>query len=115
VAVADYRSPDARSAVVVVGADISDGRSPDTVDAATRAHTAAPTHASVADYRSPDARSAVLVVASTSAETSGTLADGSGFDWADAGIGATSGIALTLILVAAAFLLMRRFTGKVAV
>lgn len=115
VAVVDYRSPDARRAVVVVGAGISDGRSADTVDAARRAHTVAATHASVADYRSPDARSAVLLAASTSATTSGSLANDSGFDWADAGIGATSGIALTLILVAGAFVLMRRYSGKVAV
>ena len=114
VAVTDFRSPDARSAVVIAGAGISDGRSADTVDAAARARTAATTHASVADYRSPDARSAVLVAASTGAATSATLADDRGFSWASAGIGATGGIALMLILGAGAFLLMRRNTGTVA-
>jgi hypothetical protein len=115
-AVADYRSPDARSAVVVVGARVGDSRSADTVDAATQAHTVAPTQASTTDHRSPDARSAVLLAASTSAATSAVLADESGFSWSDAGIGATSGIVLTLILAAGAFVLMRRRNaGKVAV
>jgi hypothetical protein len=115
VAVADYRSPDARSAVVVVRPGIGVTRSADTVDAATQAHSVARTDASVADYRSPDARSALLLPASTSAVTSAILADDSGFSWAAAGIGATSGIALTLILGAGAFLLIRRNTRRVAV
>lgn len=115
VAVDDRRSPDARSAAVVVGAGISDTRSADTVDAAIQAHTVAQTRAPAADYRSPDGRSAVLLGASTRAVTSAILADDSGFSWAAAGIGATSGIAITLILGAGAFLLIRRNTGRVAV
>ena len=115
VAVADHRSPDARSAVVVVGAGTRETRSADTVDAATQAHTVARTNASRADYRSPDARSAVLLAASTSTATSAIPADDSGFSWGAAGIGATSGIALMLILGTGAFLLARRNTGRVAV
>jgi hypothetical protein len=112
VPVADYRSPDARNAVLVVRAGI-DSRSPDAIDAAVRADTVTRTHAiAVADHRSPDARNPVLV-ASTGAAPSG-LADDVGFSWTDAGIGATGGIALTLLL-AGGFLLVRRNGSKVAV
>jgi hypothetical protein len=104
---ADQRSPDARAAVLVAGA--GDRRSPDAMDAATRAHAVV-----VVDLRSPDARTAAFAAPATAATSVAVLVDDGGFNWTDAGIGATSGIALRL-MVADAFLLVRRNVRKLAI
>jgi hypothetical protein len=107
VVAAGQRSPHARAAVLVAGA--GDRRSPDAMDAATRAHAVV-----VVDLRSPDARSAAFAAPTTAATSVALLVKDGGFNWTDAGIGATSGIALTLML-AGAFLLVRRNGRKLAI
>ena len=82
-----------------------DGRSPDTIDATKQAR-ATP----VTDLRSPDTRDGVFA-APTNTATPVTRAEVSGFDWIDAGIGATSGFAIA-ILAAGALLLIRRSNGR---
>ena len=108
-ALLDGRSPDTIDATRQTPvASVSDLRSPDTHDTAL---SAAHVHATpVTDLRSPDTRDANLIVP-TNVATPVVLVGSSGFDWTDAGIGATSGFAVA-ILAAGALLLIRRTNGR---
>jgi hypothetical protein len=109
VVTADQRSPDTRAAVLVADAGNGDRRSPDAMDAATRTRAVV-----VVDLRSPDARTAAFAAPTTAATSVALLVEDGGFNWTDAGVGATSAIALMLTL-AGAFLLVRRNGRKLAV
>ena len=76
-----------------------DGRSPDTKDAAaaTRSpRTTAALSPATVDGRSPDTRDAAAAAHSGLAPV--IVADASGFDWTDAGIGAAAGFGLAAML-----------------
>ena len=75
-------------------AGVTDGRSPDTRDAALAAHAVATTPG---DLRSPDTKDAAQLAHPTGSTV--VLRSGSqSFDWTDAGIGAAGGFAIALIL-----------------
>lgn len=90
---------DARRIAHVQVSTASDGRSPDTRDAA--AHSTEAT----ADNRSPDTQDAAASAHSFPVPTVVVINQG-GFDWADAGIG--SAAALAVLLLAAGGLALRR-------
>jgi hypothetical protein len=73
----------------------SDGRSPDTIDAAVQARSARSARPGV-DLRSPDTSDAALAAHSSPAQAV-VIVGASGFDWADAGIGGAAVFALTLL------------------
>ena len=95
--VTDGRSPDTKDAAAtarMVFATTADLRSPDTRDAAVAAHSEP---ATPVDLRSPDTRDAALLAHSPGPTV--VVASGSqGFDWTDAGIGAAGGFAIALIV-----------------
>ena len=101
----DGRSPDTRDAAYVAHFD---GRSPDTLDAAVNAHAVV----AAVDLRSPDTRDAAL--AASAPVLTGAVVGTGGFDWTDAGIGAAGGFGVALIL-ASALLLTRGSRRKLAV
>jgi len=92
--ISDGRSPDTIDAALATTTQIADGRSPDTRDAALAAHSVASTPG---DLRSPDTKDAAQLAHPTASTT--VLRSGSqNFDWTDAGIGAAGGFAIALIL-----------------
>jgi hypothetical protein len=101
----DYRSPDARPAVVS-----QDFRSPDSLDAA-RGHFEGPALAQAPDMRSPDARESGRFVSSAPAAHATTHASSSSFDWAYLAIVIT----IPLLLLAGYFLTVRRGRDTVAI
>ena len=92
--ISDGRSPDTKDAAATAQIMNTDWRSPDTRDAALAAHSG-PQVAAV-DLRSPDTKDAAEAVR-TSAATVVVVGSG-GFDWTDAGIGAAGGFGVALIL-----------------
>ena len=104
----DLRSPDTRdaaAAALAAAAAQVDLRSPDTQDvaAAIRATSSNPR---AGDLRSPDTRDRAagrLGLGSTGAVEI-TVHRPGGFDWSDAGIGATAGAGLVLLLVGTSLL-----------
>ena len=100
--VQDGRSPDTKDAALV----LFDGRSPDTIDAAARVSDPSPS----IDGRSPDTRDAALAHAYAPVVT---VVEG-GFDWMDAGIGAGGGFAVAAILTGAVVAALRTNGRKLA-
>jgi hypothetical protein len=89
-------------------ASVRDGRSPDTLEAATAAHAVAVS----IDGRSPDTRDAAFVAhAFLPSTVSGSRG---GFDWTDAGIGALGGFAIASVLTGGIFLAQRGSRSKLA-
>jgi len=74
---------------------VLDGRSPDTIDAALRAHAADNGQAGL-DLRSPDTRDAAFAAHAAPAPTV-VVVSSSGFDWTDAGIGGAAVFAIVLL------------------
>lgn len=108
-ALLDRRSPDTIDATArALATPGSEPRSPDTRDAALTATHAPATL--VGDLRSPDTRDTALA-APTSQALRVDPTSTSRFDWIDAGIGATSGFGIAL-LVAGALLLIRRSNDR---
>jgi hypothetical protein len=75
---------------------VLDGRSPDTKDAAFASQQPGN---SVVDGRSPDTMDAAAAE-HVGSGTTVVVAESTGFDWADAGIGAAAGLGLAVILLA---------------
>ena len=93
-----------------------DGRSPDTKDAAAAAHALTTTRARATttlagnfDGRSPDTKDAAA--AADAAPAAVIVVGSTGFEWADAGIGAAAGFGLAVIAVAALALTRTRGRG----
>jgi hypothetical protein len=104
--ITDGRSPDTVDAAEAAQAQVVDGRSPDTLDAGIVAHSVPLTPT---DLRSPDTKDAAELAHSSGATVVVQTGPGS-FDWTDAGIGAAGGFAIALIL--AGLLLLSRVGSK---
>ena len=98
----DLRSPDTRDAAAAAehSARSVDFRSPDTLEAAT-APRQADRSSVVGDLRSPDTRDAAAGRSAANATLTIEVVRSSGFDWADAGIGAAAGAGFLLLLAGA--------------
>ena len=104
----DGRSPDTKDAATLIHRQIvapTDGRSPDTRDAANTARA----DGSTVDLRSPDTRDAAVAAHAPSI----VVLSSGGFDWTDAGIGAVGGFAIAL-LAGGGIVLLRGNRGKLA-
>jgi hypothetical protein len=96
--------------VTSAGAGISDGRSPDTKDAATASASVVRT-----DLRSPDTLDPAIAAALQAATPQVVVVSGgSVFDWTDAGIGAAGGFAIALLLGGIIVLSQRGRQGRLA-
>jgi hypothetical protein len=102
----DGRSPDTRDAASAIRLDL---RAPDTTDAATQARAIQPAH----DLRSPDTRDSATAATVTRAPVV-VVTENPGFDWTDAGIGAAGGFAVALLLVGMTILAGRGRGGSLA-
>ena len=92
----DGRSPDTLDAAAASQLQVADGRSPDTLDAASTSQL------QVADGRSADTLDAALSPQPV------TFVQLGGFDWADAGIGAGLATALLSLLAGSMLVWLRR-------
>jgi hypothetical protein len=101
----DLRSPDTRDAAKAgLPASIADRRSPDTQDAAKAGQAG-----SVPDMISPDTQDAAKgrPLVNPTIEVV-TLAEPSGFEWLDAGVGAALGLGASLIGAGGVLLVLKR-------
>ena len=111
----DQRSPDTIDAAAQTLTTLPSGiMSPDTRDAALAAHASATAVSRtlatpVGDLRSPDTRDAAR--STNASREPRPLGKDGGFDWTDAGIGATSGLAIAFLAVGA-LLFVRRSNGR---
>jgi hypothetical protein len=104
----DGRSPDAQDAAAIAGSAQAtvDRRSPDTSDAGLKAQQPPPYIAGVTDFPVPplgirSRRRADAALGDEAGQSVLVEGGSSGFDWADAGIGAAGGFAIAFIVAGA--------------